>query len=288
MTEDEKNGPRKIRTKNSVICVIVARNEQENIRQCINALKNQTYKLTRIVLIDDGSTDRTIDVARSAGVDEVRRSPYHHSESWLLNPKFALTHNFAIPEYYVQQYDYVLMVGGDHILDQDYVESCLCMMESNLDYGACSGIIRGEDAVSNHARGSGRLYRSSVMYIHALRFEEQFGWETLILLRMGKLGYKSSSFSFIQSSVLRKTGSNYSWKSEYYRGKFAKQINVSLTRIVLASCVLVYMRKDPKPLLRIFGHLSAKQGEIGDFRHIYHDGTVKDAVKKRLCRIVCR
>jgi len=272
--------------KSNVVCVIVARNEQDNIIQCISALKNQTYKLSRIVLIDDGSVDKTVKIATDAGISEIRTSPYTHRESWLLDPKFALVHNFAIPDYYLQQYDYVLMMGADHILDSDYVENCVYMMDANQNYAAVSGIIRGEDIVINHARGSGRLYRSSVLYVHNLKFEERLGWETLILLRMKKLGYQSSSLPFVNSSVLRKTGCNYNWKAEYYRGKFAKQINVSFSRIFLASMVLTCIRKDPRSLLRILGHVSSKRAEIGDFHDLYHDGTVKEAIRKRLQKIV--
>lgn len=46
--------------KTALISIIIPTyNEQDHIDNCINSLKNQTYKKTEIIVVDDGSTDGT-------------------------------------------------------------------------------------------------------------------------------------------------------------------------------------------------------------------------------------
>ena len=45
--------------------VIPVRNEEECISQCLNSLLNQTYKNFEIIIVDDGSTDNTVNIIKS-------------------------------------------------------------------------------------------------------------------------------------------------------------------------------------------------------------------------------
>jgi cellulose synthase/poly-beta-1,6-N-acetylglucosamine synthase-like glycosyltransferase len=44
--------------------VIPALNEASNIPLCIESLSHQTFKPSRVILIDDGSTDQTLEYAQ--------------------------------------------------------------------------------------------------------------------------------------------------------------------------------------------------------------------------------
>jgi len=50
-----------------VTVVVAARNEQENIGKCLNALVNQSYTSEKyeIIIVDDRSTDKTVDIIKS-------------------------------------------------------------------------------------------------------------------------------------------------------------------------------------------------------------------------------
>ncbi len=57
----------------SVVAVVPARDEASTIAQCVGALAAQTYPGSfRIVLVDDGSTDGTADLARAAAPGDSR------------------------------------------------------------------------------------------------------------------------------------------------------------------------------------------------------------------------
>ncbi|MGE5562868.1 MAG: glycosyltransferase [Bacillota bacterium] len=49
-----------------VTVVVVARNEERNISACIGSLAAQDYAAFSVILVDDGSTDRTVELARRA------------------------------------------------------------------------------------------------------------------------------------------------------------------------------------------------------------------------------
>ena len=50
--------------KLKVVAVIVARNEKESIWETIDSLKQQTLSLDKIIVVNDGSTDETVEIAR--------------------------------------------------------------------------------------------------------------------------------------------------------------------------------------------------------------------------------
>jgi cellulose synthase/poly-beta-1,6-N-acetylglucosamine synthase-like glycosyltransferase len=58
----------------SISVIIPARNEEKNIGNCLRSIINQTYSenLFEIIVIDDHSTDQTVEVANSFGKDNIR------------------------------------------------------------------------------------------------------------------------------------------------------------------------------------------------------------------------
>jgi glycosyltransferase involved in cell wall biosynthesis len=69
---------------NSITAIILARNEEVNIERCISSIKGLA---DRIVVVDSGSTDRTMDIARQMGA-EVYEHPFEHYASqfnWALD-----------------------------------------------------------------------------------------------------------------------------------------------------------------------------------------------------------
>lgn len=58
-------------TTQPLISIIVpARNEARNIRRCIEALKSQTYSNLELIVVDDGSTDATLDILKEIQASE--------------------------------------------------------------------------------------------------------------------------------------------------------------------------------------------------------------------------
>jgi glycosyltransferase involved in cell wall biosynthesis len=95
----------------TVTVIVPAYNEEDGIRDTLDALMRQTDRPERIIVVDDCSQDNTGMVAREYGV-EVLRPPHN------LGSK-AKAQNYALP--YCAT-DLVLPVDADTILGEDYVE----------------------------------------------------------------------------------------------------------------------------------------------------------------------
>jgi glycosyltransferase involved in cell wall biosynthesis len=59
------------------VCSIVIRafNEEKHIGRLLNGIARQTVKDVQVILVDSGSTDRTVEIARSHGAEVVSISP---------------------------------------------------------------------------------------------------------------------------------------------------------------------------------------------------------------------
>ncbi len=64
--------------ENPLISVLIpARNEQDNIRRCINSLLKQDYSNLEILVLDDNSTDRTAEIVEKIAEKDGRVRLYH-------------------------------------------------------------------------------------------------------------------------------------------------------------------------------------------------------------------
>ena len=44
-----------------ILIIIPVFNEENNIEKCIDSIQNQTYKVSNIIIVNDGSTDKTLE-----------------------------------------------------------------------------------------------------------------------------------------------------------------------------------------------------------------------------------
>ena len=99
--------------------VILAKNEEENIEECLKCLK----WCDEILVIDDESTDRTIEIAKKENA-----KVYKH----LLNNNFAAARNFGLER---ARNDWVLFVDADERISEDLareLESRIMNYESGI------------------------------------------------------------------------------------------------------------------------------------------------------------
>ncbi len=68
---------RSLKLENSISIIIPARNEEKNLKLLLDDLKSQTLPIHEIICVDDGSTDKSYDVAMSYGVQviEIKEKP---------------------------------------------------------------------------------------------------------------------------------------------------------------------------------------------------------------------
>lgn len=232
-----------IRQADNIVALIVARNEEEYISKVISALKSQTLPLNNIILVDDGSTDETAIIAEKLGCIII--SLPFHEESLVGNPDLAKRWNAGLNTVVEYSPDYVLLMGGDHVLPEDYVEELLAKMTDEIV--VASGRIEGEGYTENAPRGSGRLVKASFwINENKMQYPISHGWESWLLFKAMQIGYEARCFREITSKIERPTSlgkAKSPGKAMYalgYDGKYA-----------IGKCFLTFFRS-PRAGLEIF------------------------------------
>ncbi|MFJ9597908.1 glycosyltransferase [Streptomyces virginiae] len=119
-----------------VVALIPAHNEADRIGAAIAALRAQSQKLDRIVVVADNCTDATADVGRQAGAVVVESEGNRHKKAGALNQALDRVLHGLAPD------DLVLVQDADTTLVPSFVASAVEAMTA--DVGAVGGIFYGE------------------------------------------------------------------------------------------------------------------------------------------------
>jgi len=123
--------------------MVPARNEQEHISRCLRSLNRQTRKPDKIIVFNDGSTDRTAQIIEQHKqpnylVIHHKRKPGDTSHSYHRALRLASQH-------LDRHVDYVGILDADTMIESRYYEKVLNYMTAHPNCGLCGGIIYGED-----------------------------------------------------------------------------------------------------------------------------------------------
>lgn len=106
---------RKYHMSNPIVSVVIpVYNAQEGIKQCLDSLLNQTFKDYEIILLNDGSTDNTLEVIKSyASKNDCIRVIDKENEG------VAKTRNKGI---HLAKGEYIVFIDNDDFVESDYLE----------------------------------------------------------------------------------------------------------------------------------------------------------------------
>lgn len=96
-----------------VSIIVPVYNLQDSIRACVISILNQTYKELEIILIDDGSTDNSLELCYNLAQKDDRICVLHHK-----NHGVSYTRNRGIS---VSTGEYLMFIDGDDQIEQDMV-----------------------------------------------------------------------------------------------------------------------------------------------------------------------
>lgn len=108
-----------------VTIIIPMYNSENYILNCLKAIKNQTYKEIKVILVDDGSNDNTIEVCK----EFIEKNNIKYID--ILSKKnggASSARNYGLK--YVET-EYVCFVDSDDIINKDYVE---ILMKNKNDF----------------------------------------------------------------------------------------------------------------------------------------------------------
>lgn len=120
--------------KKLVSIIIPAYNEEANIERLLLSIKNQKYKDIEAIVVDDGSKDKTVQIARKSGAKVYSRKHLERSRQRNFGARMA-------------RGDYFLFLDADMELTEDVVRECIELASKSKEIGA---IIIPEESVAEN------------------------------------------------------------------------------------------------------------------------------------------
>ncbi len=117
-------------TNPTVSTIIVSHNNKDILKDCIESIKNQSYKSKEIILLDNDSTDNTEDLVK------IKYPEIKFFNLFGKGP--AEKRNIGISK---SDSDYMVFMDSDARLTKDWIKISIKYMEKNKDVGICGGLI---------------------------------------------------------------------------------------------------------------------------------------------------
>lgn len=182
--------------------------EYKNLRRCIESVLGQTFKDFELILIDDGSTDNSLNICKEYASLDKRISLIHKE-----NGGVSSARNLGI-EY--SKGEYIAFIDGDDYIDCDYLEHFAERLPADLLLQSCADFCYDYDKAKtqyhfhnkdyendfdelftkynlyNWGAPWGRLYNSYIIKQNNIRFEQDLHYREDELFFITYLNYCTS------------------------------------------------------------------------------------------------
>jgi glycosyltransferase involved in cell wall biosynthesis len=271
-----------------VAVVIIARNEEKNISKTLECILKQKLKPYRIIVVNDGSTDKTDEtISKFDSIEIINQSI--RQESFLAKKELAETFNIGLKKLKNDlQCQYVWLSGSDVLYSENYLKDIVSRMEKDPNLVIASGTIENEFSIE--PRGSGRIIKCDFWRKIGFCYPQNYGFEGYLLLKANSLGYKTINFQDIVSTTQRKTGFNFNPKKYYFYGLGYKALGYTPFYVLGKS--LLFSKKSPKGAFYILKGFFSRyddlyEKELRDYVHkIQSNGKFKFNLIKRFFKIL--
>jgi len=204
-----------------VSAFIIARNEEENIGKTLYSLWKQKHTLREIVVINDGSTDRTREICETyqdvTPPVKIVDLPYHE-DSYVGRWELGRSINHGLREIRTSGVpDWILQLGADHVLPDNYVSELVDRMTDEIRIS--SGSYEGAWEILNidTPLGSGKLIDAKLWdEFNGMLYPEKYAYESWIGYRFRKEGYGVSRHDDLITEV---RAARMNRKKAYFWGK---------------------------------------------------------------------
>lgn len=146
-----------------VAIIILNWNRKEDTIECLESLKNITYSNYEILLIDNGSTDGSVECLK-------KRYPEIELVENETNLGYAEGNNVGIRRAMGKGADYVLLLNNDTVVDQDFLGELVTVAESDLMIGFVGPKVyyynyEGRKDIINFAGGNLNMWKGKAWHI---------------------------------------------------------------------------------------------------------------------------
>lgn len=273
---------------NELISVLVPMyNTEATIARCVKSILNQTYANLEIVLLNDGSKDKTYEIAKTfADTDKRIKLLTKQNEGNISKTRNYLLNNFSG--------DYVVWVDSDDVLHKRYVEKLYSVIKDNdADCGICGYSLKLSNSrlfkkffpkvkvfkedemypsvILNHKIGFmlwNKIYKSELLkglqFNEEVKFGEDFDFVLQYLKKCKKLAYVNEKLYKYISRPTSETRQNFSAKKLSFI-TYLQNLEATETNPVIKEVVATWLAFSANTILYL-----AKKGKYDDIKELTH------------------
>lgn len=234
--------------------VIPAHNEETFIGLTLQSLVSQTVLPSKVVVVNDNSTDKTEKIVLEFGKKNPFISVVNKTSDAIHMPGSKVIQAFQKGfEILDTNYDIIVKIDGDLIFPPNYFETIIKHFESDDKIGMAGGFCyiekNGEWILENltnkdHIRGALKAYRAATFQqIGGLK--PAMGWDTVDELLCKYYDWKIVTDESLQVKHLKPTGANYNKTARYKQGEAFYTLGYGFWITAIASTKLAMMKKKP-------------------------------------------
>jgi glycosyltransferase involved in cell wall biosynthesis len=236
--------------------VIPSHNEEKFIAATLKSLVEQTFLPTKLVVVNDNSTDSTAAIALEFAKKYPFISLVNKTSNAIHLPGSKVIQAFQKGlETLDDQYDFIVKADADLIFPSNYFETIIENFQSDFKIGMVGGFAyierNGEWILENltdkdHIRGAFKAYKKETFkQIGGLK--PAMGWDTVDELLCKFYNWKVVTDESLKVKHLKPTGANYNKTARYKQGEAFYTLGYGFLITTIASAKLAMMKK--KPLL---------------------------------------
>jgi glycosyltransferase involved in cell wall biosynthesis len=245
-----------IRIRMKFYIIIPAHNEAQFLGLTLESLVNQSLLPSKIIVVDDNSTDETAAIVQNYAEKHEFISLVTKKSDAIHLPGSKVIQAFQEGLQHINDdYDFIAKFDADLIFPSNYIETIIKHFESDEKIGMAGGFCYVEQnghwilenlTDKDHIRGALKAYRKET-FQQIGGLQAQMGWDTVDELLCKFYHWKIKTDESLHIKHLKPTGANYNKTARYKQGEAFYTLGYGFFITAIASLKLA-MRKG-KPLL---------------------------------------
>lgn len=216
----------------SYYCFMPVRDSAKSISGAVDCLINQTVKPSKIIVVEDGSSDGTAEILDGFEQKHPDLVKVIHTGNKVRDyQRLPKLWNMCLD----RRYDYHMISAGDVVMPTDYSERILDRMEADPRTVIASGDWDRIRAKLPH--GGGRFVRQSWFFDNYTEYDRIIGYETEVMFRAIMGGYAVKAFHDVRYDHLDDLGHGHNF-AEF--GQTMRSVGYH-PLFVLGRCILPFV-----------------------------------------------